>query len=77
MKRDPRIEPKAGDRLRDVNEPARDFVRKVERVTGARVGPARIRRVVYHHQYYNWAASCSLATWRRWAKTAEVLHCAE
>lgn len=74
MTRDPRVDPRVGDRVRQPapTRPAVGFVREVRRIHAA---PA-VLTILYYHEYFDRVAVCSLTAWRNWAKNAEVLRCA-
>lgn len=67
-KRDPRVNPKAGDVLRRGKE-----TRVVERVD---MGKARTKCTVVSRPY-PWSGYPNTDQWRRWAKDAEVIHAAD
>lgn len=66
--RDPRVEPRVGDRLMGV-APTRPKVAFIRRVMAVRDDLV----VGYWHEYYDRFCYCGPAAWRRWAKNAEVI----
>lgn len=66
-KRDPRIDPKAGDVLEKMGKRLL-FVRRVRRIYGVEV---------YYQDGNQQVCVCFLKAWRRWAKNAEVIHVGE
>lgn len=67
--RDPLWNPIAGDRLRGTLNSGRvSYCRKVFHVTD--------KAIQYDHEYFDRIGRCSIASWRKWAKTAEVANVA-
>ena len=70
MKRDPGVEPKAGDVLT-----VPGITREVTERIGKRGGTVEFDQQDFAGVHYY--CTLTLRTWRKWAKNAEVIHCAE